>query len=89
MVFSADSCVIQALPHNLMIGQAKLVGGLYHPNFPVVTLYAHVSAVTSSMNKIWHSRLSHLSLPRLKQIDITNPCIVLDDHDCQCVMLVT
>lgn len=77
LVFFAD-CVIQALPHNVMIGRANLVGGLYNLHFPIITTLV---AIATSMNKIWHSRLGHLSLPRLTQLAATNPCIVLDDHD--------
>lgn len=49
LVFSADRCVIQAFPHNYMIGQAKLFRGLYHLNFP--SKEAQV-VVVSSQNKL-------------------------------------
>lgn len=72
-----------------MIGQAKLIGGLYHLTFPSTQVYVATGMnpsvqvhVAVSMNKLWHSKLCHLSLLRLKQIASRHPSIVLDNHDC-------
>lgn len=99
ITFRSDHCIIQDMTTKKMIGSAEAYQGLYHLHgsfkAPSHTLKSSTSARTSptfgttlaasvSGSLLWHARLGHLGISRLKEIQRLDPQITVPDESCKC-----
>lgn len=71
LIFTPNSCLIQDLPSQRMIGRADVCNGLYILNHPSASHNCDVNSVNSVASTqfdIWHYRLGHPSIPVIHQL---------------------
>lgn len=75
--FLSNSCVIQNLTQDLMIGKGRRQGNLYFLDFGISCNKSFISSSIVSRQNLWHARLGHPSNMKTQFLN-KEPHVILD-----------